>query len=226
LVPVRDAVTLHFGDCAFDGDGRQLWRAGKAVPLTPKAFQLLELMLMRRPKAVSKAEIYERLWPATFVSEVNLARLMFEIRAALGDSARRPRYVRTVRGFGYAFCGAVAEAVDSPAGPSSDAPSYALIEGEREIPLHYGENLIGRSREDRVRLQSTSVSRRHARLVVTAQGARVEDLGSKNGTYVNGRRADGMVLLADGDVLRVGTVKMTFRLFPPEAPTATSGEES
>lgn len=214
-------MSLRFGDCAFDVEGRQLCRAGKAVPLTPKAFQLLELMLARRPKAVSKAEIYERLWPATFVSEVNLARLMFEIRSALGDSAARPRYVRTVRGFGYAFCGDVKEVGGSPHERDVDAPWYALIEGEREIPLCQGENLIGRSRQDAVTLQSTSVSRRHARLVITSEGARIEDLDSKNGTFVNGRRTEGAVPLVDGDALRVGMVKMTFRVIPPEAPTTS-----
>jgi DNA-binding winged helix-turn-helix (wHTH) protein len=99
------AVSVRFGDCELDTGARELRRAGRAVALAPKAYQLLELLVEQRPKAVSKREIHDRLWPSTLVSEANLSALIFEIRAALGDDARRPRYVRTVRGFGYAFCG-------------------------------------------------------------------------------------------------------------------------
>jgi DNA-binding winged helix-turn-helix (wHTH) protein len=224
LDPGERGLSLAFGDCDFDQDARQLSRAGKPVGLTPKAFQLLELMLQRRPRAVSKAEIYERLWPGTFVAEVNLSRLIFEVRAALGDNARRPLYVRTVRGFGYAFCADVRTAAVARISEVS-APWYALFEEEREIPLHEGENLIGRSRADAVMLQSTSVSRRHARLTISGDSARIEDLGSKNGTFVNGRRTEGAVTLVDGDIVRVGTVKLLFRIIPPEVPTTTGREE-
>ena len=218
-------MSLRFGECVFDADSRQLHRAGKPVALTPKAFQLLELLLARRPKAVSKAEMYERLWPATFVAEVNLSRLIFEIRAALNDDARRPRYLRTVRGYGYAFSGEVIERRStSAAAPAS--PWYALFEDDREIALHEGENIIGRSRSDDVTIQSTSVSRRHARVVIDVDGARVEDLGSKNGTFVNGHRIHGPVPLSDGDTVRVGTVKLAFRIIGPEAPTATTREKA
>jgi DNA-binding winged helix-turn-helix (wHTH) protein len=215
------AVSLRFGDCLFDADSRQLHRAGQPVALTPKAFQLLEMLLGRRPNAVSKAEIYERLWPSTFVAEVNLSRLIFEIRAGLGDDAQRPRYLRTVRGYGYAFSGEVSEARGRSAAPLPAGPWYALFEGDREIPLHEGENVLGRSRRDDVVIGSTGVSRRHARLVIGPEGATVQDLGSKNGTFVNGQRTDATVPLVDGDTLRLGTVTMTFRMIQPEAPTST-----
>src|SRR5438093_1246856 len=99
-----NVVSVRFGECVLDKEARQLLRGGSAVPLTAKAFQLLELLVEKQPKAVAKTEIHDRLWPSTFVSEVNLARLIFEVRAAVGDDARRPRYIRTVRGFGYALC--------------------------------------------------------------------------------------------------------------------------
>lgn len=102
-------MALLFGDCTFDSASRTLTRGGESVRLSGKAFQLLELLLAARPNPVEKSELFARLWPETFVSEANLASLIKEIRAAIGDDARAPRYVRTVHRFGYAFSGAVTE---------------------------------------------------------------------------------------------------------------------
>ena len=88
-------MTVRFGDLEFDAEARQLYRNGSAVHLTGKAFELLKLLLERRPAAMSKAEIQEHLWPDTFVSEANLPTLVAEIRDGLGDDARQPRFLRT-----------------------------------------------------------------------------------------------------------------------------------
>jgi eukaryotic-like serine/threonine-protein kinase len=96
-------MKIRFGDCTLDTDRRQLWRSGSTVHLSPKAFELLTLLVERRASAISKAEFHERLWPGTFVTDDSLSRLMVEVRGALGDDARRPRFVRTLHGFGYAF---------------------------------------------------------------------------------------------------------------------------
>ena len=106
-IRLGNAVTTGFGD-TLDEARRELLLRGAAVHLTPKAYELLRLLLERRPAAVSKAEIHDRIWPGTFVSDVNLATLAFEIRTAIGDDPQAPRYIRTVRGFGYAFCEDVA----------------------------------------------------------------------------------------------------------------------
>jgi serine/threonine-protein kinase len=102
-------MRLLFGDCTFDSDARTLTRGGESVRVSGKAFQLLELLLGARPNPISKTALFAQLWPDTFVSEANLASLVKEIRAAIGDDARAPRYVRTVHRFGYAFSGAVTE---------------------------------------------------------------------------------------------------------------------
>src|SRR6266496_4977436 len=100
---------VRFGECVLDSDTRQLSVRGQAVHLSPKAFQFLELLLENRPRAVSKSEIHERLWPGTFVSDGTLASLLVEVRSAIGDSARASRFVRTVHRFGYAFSGSAQE---------------------------------------------------------------------------------------------------------------------
>jgi TolB-like protein len=102
-------MRLLFGDCTFDSGSRTLTRDGESVRMTGKAYQLLELLLAARPNPIEKTELFAKLWPDTFVSEANLASLVKEIRAAIGDDARAPRFVRTVHRFGYAFSGTVTE---------------------------------------------------------------------------------------------------------------------
>lgn len=215
-------MDTRFGDWVLDRGRRELLRRGEGVPLTSKAFQLLDLLLEKRPEVVTKAQIYERLWPSTFVSEVNLSRLVFELRRALGDDSRRPVWIRTVRGFGYAFAGSASDH-GAPATGRSEKGRFRLILKDRDVALAEGENVLGRSHEAAVWLDSTSISRRHARIVVARDHATLEDLGSKNGTFWRENRISAPTLLVDGDEIRVGSVPMTFRVIPPDVSTKTGG---
>src|SRR5512143_2667380 len=189
-------------DWVFDSDIREVSRGGRALPLSPKAFSLLELLIRRRPNAVSRADIHEHLWPGTFVSPANLANLVVELRAALGDDAHKPRIVRTVPRFGYAFAADAAREPDN-APARSPAPFICrLVWGPREIALDPGENLIGRDRDSVVWIDDASVSRRHARISVDDSEAMIEDLGSKNGTFLRGRRIEKPARLTDKDAIK------------------------
>ena len=115
-------MRVVFGDCEFDSARRLLFRHGSAVSLSPKAFQLLELLLDRRPEALAKAELLEELWPDTFVSDASLHNIVAEVRAALGDAPMAARYIRTVPRFGYAFH---ADAHPAPPVESSSASTPA-----------------------------------------------------------------------------------------------------
>ena len=179
------------------------------MPLPPKVFRLLEVLLENRPRALSKQELHDLIWPRTYVSDSSLARLAAELRRALGDDSRRPRYVRTAHGFGYAFAAPATPLVPHHPGPRS---ACRLLIGEAEVRLPPGEHLAGRGEDVAVRIDSPKVSRHHARIVVSPEGARIEDLGSRNGTYVRGRRVDGPSTLADGDEILIGPVLMIFRL--------------
>jgi TolB-like protein/Tfp pilus assembly protein PilF len=126
-------MRLLFGDCALDADSRTLQRGGKDVRLSGKAFQLLELLLAARPNPVAKEVLIAALWPDAFVSDANLAGLVKEIRAAIGDDARQPRYVRTVHRFGYAFAAAVTEAGEQTAIDSVAVLPFANRSGLAEL---------------------------------------------------------------------------------------------
>ena len=211
-------MSLTFGGHRLDLGTRQLFRGPDEMHLSPKAFDLLKLLIEKRPLVVSKKELFEQVWPGTYVSDVNLASLIAELRRALDDQRRPPRFVRTVHGFGYAFCGRI-DAESASAMPGGET-CWVVWRG-REIPLQDGENFIGRDADAAVRADLPSVSRRHARIVVSPDGATIEDLGSKNGTLLRNVPIEGVVDLADLDEIQVGSVRLTLRIMHGEAPTQT-----
>ena len=215
-------MRVRFGECVLDSDSQQLSVGAKAVRLSPKAFQFLELLLQSRPKALSKSEIHERLWPGTFVSEGTLTSLLVEVRSAIGDSARDPQFVRTVHRFGYAFSGTAEELRGGASPAGGQKLIYRLIWGTREIALGPGENLFGRDKAAVVWIDDVLVSRRHARIVIDETGAVLEDLDSKNGTYLRGKRIEAPSRLADEDQVRIGPASMIFRVFERTASTVTA----
>jgi DNA-binding winged helix-turn-helix (wHTH) protein len=204
------SMLFLIGDVAVDTDARQLRRAGAEVHLSPKAFELLEILIAARPRAVRKQELYDRLWPDTFVVEANLPVLIGEIRAALGDESRT--IIRTVQRFGYAFTAEL---------PAGDALVHVLVHGDERYRLAPGENVAGRDPAAEVFIASASVSRRHAIITVAGEDATLTDLGSKNGTWIDGQRVAAPTLLADGNVIRFGGMEMTYRRCDPSVQTAT-----
>ncbi len=204
-------MRLIFDSFVFDSGERSLRLSGQPVHLTPKAFQLLEILLRERPQAVSRADLVRELWPATFVADGSLANLASELRAALGDPPGEAHLLRTVHRFGYAFCGTVKQ--------EQALSRCRLLGPDRDFALYEGENLIGRGSECGIRIASSTVSRVHARLNVDGGQATIEDLESKNGTYVRGTRLDAPAPLSAGDEIRVGSVRLVWQGSRPESAT-------
>ncbi len=213
-------MTVRFDEFTLDADLRRLRAPSGEIHLSPKAFDLLVLLVQNRSRVMSKVELQQRLWPDTFVVDTNLASLIAEIRDALQDDAKQPRFIRTAHRVGYAFC---ADVVDTPDGVSSAMPPslcWLIVDGRR-VPLQSGENILGRDVHDGISIDSSSVSRRHARISVTPADATIDDLGSKNGTYVRGERIAAPVPLHDGDEVHVGSVMLRFRRPPGRRSTMT-----
>jgi len=206
-------MQVRFGELAFDSEPRRLTREGRPVHLEPKAFELLELLLERRPAAVAKAAIHDRLWPRTSVSESSLTTLVAQLRRALGKDEH---LIRTVHGFGYAFdgeAGPLAPALAAPARaePAGSGAGPCLLWQDQVFALAEGESVLGRDPSVQVLVDVPGVSRRHARIRVRGADAAVEDLGSKNGTFVGDRRVDAPTPLADRDRLRLGHTVLVYR---------------
>jgi DNA-binding winged helix-turn-helix (wHTH) protein len=212
---------VSFGPFTLDSRTRQLSRGADPsavqVHLSPKAYELLCVLLAARPAALGKAELHERLWPATYVSDGTLTSLVAELRHALGEGARDARFIRTVHKYGYAF---TAEAREAGAPLIEQVQTWLICEG-REVALHDGEHIIGRDPTADVPLASPSVSRRHARIAVGGGGATIEDLGSKNSTLLRGQAVVHAMPLKDGDLIRLGTIELTFRSLTRSASTET-----
>jgi DNA-binding winged helix-turn-helix (wHTH) protein len=203
-------MRLRFGDCEFDPDARELRRGGRRVALSPKAFALLAALIAHRPRALPHDHLRDVLWPDAHVGYTSLARVVTEVRKALGDAASSQAFVRTVPRYGYAFTGpAVAQA--EGAETSEVTGRYVLVADDREFVLPEGDSLVGRGPECAVRLVSSQVSRVHAHVRVSGKRAVVEDGGSKNGTWVNGTRIAAPAELVEGDEVLFGTYRLVFR---------------
>ena len=201
-------MSVRFGEFVFDGERREITRRGLPVRLAPKAFDLLQLLIEERPRAVRKEELRERLWPDVVVDEANLKNLVGEIRTALGAV----NIIRTVHRFGYAFNDAINET------------NARLIREDRTYSLNSGDNVIGRDDDCAVVLDFASVSRHHAVIRIEGDRYALEDLGSKNGTWKNDQRVKGTVDLTDHDNVRVGAVRLIFRSSSRRVTTATIAE--
>jgi DNA-binding winged helix-turn-helix (wHTH) protein len=203
-------LRLRFGECLFDSETRELTRSGAPVHVSPKGFRLLEILLERRPRAVSRRQLHRLLWPDTFVADATLNSLVAEVRAAIGDESRSARLIRTVPVFGYAFSG---EAKSEAGKAGSAGPACRVLWAGRRYDLAPGDNVLGRGPEAAVSLEDDErVSRRHALLHVETDGsATLEDLKSKNGTFLRGKPLKGSAKLEDGDEFVLGDTALQFR---------------
>ena len=216
-------VLFRFTGFSVNSDTRQLLQGDREVHLSPKAFELLVLLIEQRSRALSKADLQDQLWPTTYVGETNLATLVAEIRRALHDSAQESTVVRTVHRFGYRFVAAL-EGDELPgSGVDLPPPEMYLATSDRRYPLAQGAAVIGRARDATIRVDSGGVSRHHARILVNGNEARIEDLGSKNGTFIDGQPVTSPSLLNDGSEVRIGPVAFTFRVASATVATETMG---
>jgi DNA-binding winged helix-turn-helix (wHTH) protein len=204
---VTETIRLKFGDCLLDLRARRLERANKAVPLEPKMYELLEVLIKRRPAVVANSELDELLWPNVYVARTSLTRLVSELRAVLGDTPRDSRVIRTVYKVGYAFC---ADVTGLPAVQSSPT-TIEVLWMKQSLPLTDGEHIAGRDAECSLVIDGTTVSRRHARITVAHGAATIEDLDSTNGTYVNATRISAPTPLVSGDEFALGSEVLRVR---------------
>jgi hypothetical protein len=211
-------VQVRFADYNLDTEARQLFRGSREVHLSPKAFELLKVLVESRPRALSKQELLEKVWPGVFVSEASLARGINEIRDAIDDHSRSDGFVQTVHGFGYRFASAGVFGLD--AGSGAEAACW-LIGANLEFRLGNGEHIIGRDPGLPIRLESPKISRHHARMIVSGRDVSIEDLDSKNGTFVGGARIDKVTRLHPDDEIQIGPIRLRLKFVDDPASTET-----
>lgn len=197
-------MKVRFAAFTFDPETRQLARGATDLHLTPKAFDLLAVLVERAPRVVTKAELHQRLWPRTFVSDSSLVALVKELRRVMAhEGGTAP--VRTATRVGYAL----SAEVHRREGPLAFTGHYLVVD-DRQVSLHPGENIVGRHEEADIRLDGSTVSRRHARVLVDGTAAYLEDLQSKNGTQVDGQPVSAPVPLRNGAEILIGSVPVLY----------------
>ncbi len=196
----RKAESFRVGDWLVAPGLNRLSQGGEKVQIELKLMEVLVHLAERPGELVSKRDLVDAVWQVEVVSDGTLTRAIALLRKALGDDARHPRYIETIPKRGYRFIAPV-EPVDAKL---SGTLRFKLETPDGEVPLIHGDNIIGRDPEAIIRIDLGGVSRRHARIIVDGTNVTLEDLGSKNGTYLRGRRVDRPTHLAHGDEIRIG----------------------
>jgi DNA-binding winged helix-turn-helix (wHTH) protein len=174
------------------------------VQLELKVMDVLVCLAARPGQLVTRKQLTDRVWATEFIADNTLTHAVAELRDALGDDARQPAYIETIHRRGYRLLAAVTDLEPEVRSRPGAASCFRLLGPGGEVGLAPGDNLIGRDADADVVIDSAKVSRRHARIVVDDGGAVLEDLGSKNGTFLNGERLGGPAHLAHGDEIRIG----------------------
>src|SRR5712692_4428317 len=217
-------MRYRFGEFLYDPLNRTLTRGEEEIALTPKTRDLLALFLENPKRLLTRQAISDRLWPDAAVTDDALRFQIAELRKALGNESQG--FLRTIPREGYRWEAELRreEKAGVSAGPKNRERCYRLFLESREVGLEEGENLIGRDDDTTVWIDHTSVSRHHARICVAGERVTLEDLESKNGTYLRGERIERPLPLSDGDTIRIGRVSMTFRVLSRIVSTETEEE--
>jgi DNA-binding winged helix-turn-helix (wHTH) protein len=208
--------SFRFGEFHLDIAAYALSRAGKRIKLEKIPMELLILLVGSAGTLVDRRTIQAALWgPDVFVehdSATNTA--VRKIRQALDDDADQPRFVETVVGKGYRFIAPIEGRTER-----RPVPTYCVTRGKQEFMLGGGENLLGRDPDARVYIDHPSVSRRHAQISIQPHRATLEDLESRNGTFLSGRRIDSPTEIHHGAIIGLGPITVRFRMLSGPAST-------
>ena len=212
---------FRIGAWLVEPDFARISRGGEEVRLRPRAMDVLVHLAMAAGALATKQQLIDAVWRTEFVSDHALTQVIAELRTALGDDARQPSYIENIPRRGYRLVAAVTPlAVVSPQQRDTSLP-FKLQGADGDHPLIQGANVIGRTGDADICIDRTEVSRCHARIVVQGTTATIEDLGSKNGTYVNGDRLERQALLTSGDEIWIGRSVARFRFLIEGEPTMT-----
>ena len=212
---------FHLGNWLVEPTLDRISCDGQIVRLRPRAMDVLICLALESGRLASKQNIIDAVWRTEFVSDHALTQVVAELRSALGDDARNPTYIENIPRRGYRLVATVTPvAISVPAARDASLP-FKLQSEDGDHPLMQGPNIIGRTIDADLCIDRTEVSRCHARIVVAGTTATIEDLGSKNGTYVNGERLEQPTLLNNGDEIWIGRSVARLRFLVEGEPTMT-----
>jgi len=218
---VASRRSFKLGDWLVEPMLDRMSRGEQIVRLRPRAMDVLACLALQAGELASKQQLIDAVWRTEFVSEHALTQVIAELRAALGDNARNPSYIENIPRRGYRLVASLIPIESTEPAATGLSLPFRLEGEEAEFSLAQGTNLIGRTADSVVLIDRTEVSRCHARIVVEGTAATLEDLGSKNGTYLNGQRIRQPTMLTDGDEIWIGRSVARFRFVAEGEPTTT-----
>ena len=218
---------FQIGDWLVEPDLDRISRGDERRTIRPRVTELLVALSHRSGELAATQYLVDAVWGTEFVTVNALTQLVAELRRALDDDPKNPRYVETIPRRGYRLI-----APFTPPGRSNrpDHPGelhFVLVDEDgAEVVLDPGESIIGRSPDATIRVDVPEISRHHVRIVVGGPTATIEDLGSKNGTYLRGRRIEGTVEIGNADEIQIGADLARFRVRVIDDRTKTESQRT
>ena len=199
--------TLAFGSHRFELRTGRLWSGNQELRLTPKASAVLTVLVTRAGQPVTKQDLFETVWTGTAVGDDALTSCIQELRRALGDDAKRPRFIETRHRRGYRFVAPLSETPAGPessgAGPAPDISAIAVLPFADMSPERDQDYLCEGLAEELInaltQVEGLRVAARTASFQFRGPGADVREVGRHLGV---GTLLEGSVRKA-GDRLRV-----------------------
>jgi DNA-binding winged helix-turn-helix (wHTH) protein len=201
---------FKIGEWHVEPDFNVITNGDVEVRLEIKVMELLVYLAHQGDRLVTRSELIDGVWGTEFICDNTLTHAISQLRAALGDDPRNPNFIQTIHRRGYRLLAAVVDLEGRGAADIAQPSHFRILTPTREIQLREGANLLGRAPGVTVRIDSIWVSRHHAKVEVELEDAVLEDLGSRNGTFVNGERVTEAATLISGDIISLG--KLTDRL--------------
>lgn len=246
----RGVVHGPFGleDWLVEPELNRVSKGETSVHLEPKAMEVLVCLAEHAGVVVPRQVLVDRVWSTEFITDSTLTHTIADLRRALADDARTPRFIETIPKRGYRLVAEVVadESADAAAarpllrsrplavivGKSVrldnrevvDLGDHFLFLGDHEIPLLGRTLVFGRDQEADIQILVPEASRNHARLEIESDAVTIEDLGSKNGTLINDRRIDGRCRLSSGDTIGIGPTTLVYRTLAND-PTRTQQDD-
>jgi DNA-binding winged helix-turn-helix (wHTH) protein len=211
--------SCRFGGFELDVAAYLLRRGRQRVRLERIPMEVLILLVSSGGALVDRASIRSALWGSDVFldhdSAINTA--IRKIRQVLGDDPDEPRFIETVVGKGYRFIAPIDRLA------RGRAPHFRLARGTQEFALNSGDNVLGRDPGARVYVEHPSVSRQHARISIDGDRAVLEDLKSRNGTFLEGKRLAAPTEIHNGAVIALGPITLTFLSLSAASTRSMSG---
>jgi DNA-binding winged helix-turn-helix (wHTH) protein len=202
---------FRLGEWVVDPRANRVSQGTTTVQLEQRVMSVLLCLAENAGEVVTRQRLVDSVWDEGFVADNTVTHAIAELRKAFRDCARDPLFIETIHRRGYRLIAPVILDAPQADGYNLEPVRFLAIFRETEYPLWQGEYLIGRDPECAITIPSMKVSRHHARITVEGPRTLLDDLESKNGTFLNGIRIECSTAINGGDLIGIGRITETIR---------------